>query len=455
MSSKAKAEMNLVPFMARWHMLPREGETILCAVSGGRDSVCLLHYLWTLGKKRGFQVAAVHMDHGQRSTARRDAEFVRGLCEQLSVPFYLYRRSVPEMARHWGVGLEEAGRRLRYEVFDLAAEKAGAALIATAHHADDQAETVLLNLLRGTGAEGLAGIPPVRGKIVRPLLETSRREIERYLERNGLPHVEDETNEDLTLGRNRLRREIMPGLRQVHPGAEENICRTAQLLRRENEYLDALAAAYLPEEGTSIPRERLLQAPQVLRLRALRLLCGRLPVGRKDFAAVHYEAMSGLIEKGTGRLSLPGGAAALCRDGAFRLEMTDAAPDRMPLPMGESQWGHWTILCREVSEKDEGPDGGLLLSQTGEDLSVGACPGGARLRLAGSRGGRTVKRLCADRGISPGQRDLLPGIFVGDALGAVWLLGTDETFQPRETGGRMIKITCMRAEKTQKERKNG
>ena len=446
--------MDLVPFMTRWRMLPREGGSILCAVSGGRDSVCLLHYLWTLGKERGFRVAAVHMDHGQRPTAQRDVDFVQELCRQLSVPCYVYRRDVPEMARRWGVGLEEAGRRLRYEVFGLAAGEAGASFIATAHHADDQAETVLLNLLRGTGAEGLAGIPPVRGNIIRPMLETSRREIEAYLEENGLSHVEDETNGDLTLGRNRLRREVMPGLQQVHPGAGENICRTAELLRRENGYLDALAAEYLPKEGLSASRERLLEAPEVLRLRAVRLLCRRLPVGRKDFTAAHYEAMSGLIEKGAGRLSLPGGAAALCRKGVFRLEMVDAPAERTALRMGETRWGPWTILCREVSAAGEG-SGGLLLRQTGEAISVGAPPRGARLSLPGGRGGRTVKRLCADRGLTPEERDRLPGIFVGDTLAAVWPVGTDETFWPRETGGRMIKITCMRTEKTQKERKHG
>ena len=167
----------------------------------------------------------------------------------------------------------------RYDFFRRTADSLGAQRIATAHHAADQAETVLLNLVRGTGMQGLAGIPPVRGRIVRPLLETSRDDIETYLKTHGLSHVEDETNRDTSLGRNRLRREVMPGLLSLHPGAAASICRTAELLRREDAFLDSLAAAYLPQEGLSASRERLLSAPEGLR--ALRLLAGRLPVGKK------------------------------------------------------------------------------------------------------------------------------------------------------------------------------
>ena len=288
--------MDLRPFMERWGMLPSSGGTMLVAVSGGRDSVCLLHYLATM--PRDFSVAAAHLDHGQRPTAGRDVAFVRQLCRELDVPLTVERADVPALARQRGVGLEEAGRMARYDFFRRTADSLGAQRIATAHHAADQAETVLLNLVRGTGMQGLAGIPPVRGRIVRPLLETSRDDIETYLKTHGLSHVEDETNRDTSLGRNRLRREVMPGLLSLHPGAAASICRTAELLRREDAFLDSLAAAYLPREGLSASRERLLSAPEVLRLRALRLLAGRLPVGKKDFTAAHYRAMAELLEGG-------------------------------------------------------------------------------------------------------------------------------------------------------------
>ena len=170
--------LNLLPFMRVHDMLPEKGGSILCAVSGGRDSMCLLHYLWKLGETEGFTVAAVHMNHGQRDTAERDVCFVQNFCRERRIPCVTERVSVPEKAKEWGVGIEEAGRRLRYAAFERAAELTQADRIATAHHAGDQAETVLLNLLRGTGPEGLTGIPPVRGNIIRPLLQTSRRESE-------------------------------------------------------------------------------------------------------------------------------------------------------------------------------------------------------------------------------------------------------------------------------------
>ena len=286
--------MDLRPFMERWHMLPPSGGVMLVAVSGGRDSVCLLHYLAAM--PRDFTVAAAHLDHGQRPTAGRDVAFVEELCRSLDVPLTVERADVPALARERGVGLEEAGRMARYDFFRRTADRLGAQRIATAHHAADQAETVLLNLVRGTGMQGLAGIPPVRGRIVRPLLETSRQDIETYLEIHRLSHVEDETNRDTALRRNLLRREVMPRLAELHDGAAANICRTAELLRQEDAFLDALAADYLPAAGLTAGRERLRSAPEVLRLRALRLLAERLPVGKKDFTAAHYRALSDLLE---------------------------------------------------------------------------------------------------------------------------------------------------------------
>ena len=136
--------MDLCPFMERWGMLPPSGGTMLVAVSGGRDSVCLLHYLATM--PRDFSVAAAHLDHGQRPTAGRDVAFVRQLCRELDVPLTVERADVPALARQRGVGLEEAGRMARYDFFRRTADSLGAQRIATAHHAADQAETVLLNL---------------------------------------------------------------------------------------------------------------------------------------------------------------------------------------------------------------------------------------------------------------------------------------------------------------------
>ena len=295
--------MDLLPWMERWGMLPPKGGVLLCAVSGGRDSVCLLHYLAAIAPQRGFTVAAGHLNHQMRPEARRDEDFVRELCRTLGVAFYTEAAPVYETAARWGLGVEETGRRLRYEFLFRTADAIGADRIATAHHAQDQAETVLLNLLRGTGPEGLGGIPPVRGRIVRPLLQTSRAEIEDYLQENGLSHVEDSTNEDTHYARNRLRRELWPRLETINPALTKAIGRTAEILRRENGYLDTLAAEYLPPSGTAVETARLLSAPEALRSRVMRLLLERTPTGKKDVGGSHPGAA------GAGGKRRPTGAA--------------------------------------------------------------------------------------------------------------------------------------------------
>ena len=199
------SDLNALPWMARWQMLPPPGGIILCAVSGGRDSVCLLHYLHHLGQTHGFAVAAAHLNHLMRPTAQRDEDFVRALCASLDVPFYTEKADVYALCDTWGLTVEETGRRARYDFLRRTASAIRADAIATAHHREDQAETVLLQLLRGTGPQGLSGIPPVRDGIIRPLLDTPRAAIEGYIRAHGLTYVTDETNLDLSYARNRLR----------------------------------------------------------------------------------------------------------------------------------------------------------------------------------------------------------------------------------------------------------
>ena len=218
--------MDLTPWMERWHMLPEQGGIVLCGVSGGRDSVCLLDYLHKLGQQRGFTAAAGHLNHLMRPTAQRDEDFVRAFCAQRDIPFYTESADVYGLCDAWELTVEETGRRARYDFLQRTAAAIGAEKIATAHHRDDLAETVLLQLLRGTGPQGLTGIPPVRGNIVRPLLDTPRRDIERYIAENGLAYVTDETNSDLAYARNRLRLEIWPELERINPSASAHIART-------------------------------------------------------------------------------------------------------------------------------------------------------------------------------------------------------------------------------------
>ena len=223
--------LDLTAWMTRWQMFPPPGGLILCAVSGGRDSVCLLDCLWKLGRARDFRVAAAHLNHGMRPTAQRDEDLVRALCAERNIPFYTETVDVYALCAVWRLTVEETGRRARYDFLRRTADALAADFIATAHHRDDQAETVLLQLLRGTGPQGLTGIPPVRDGIIRPLLDTPRAAIDDYIAQNRLPYVTDETNLDTHYARNRLRLDIMPQLLAINPAAAAHIARTADILR--------------------------------------------------------------------------------------------------------------------------------------------------------------------------------------------------------------------------------
>ena len=427
--------MDLLPWMERWHMLPPEGGVLLCAVSGGRDSVCLLHYLASIAPKHGFTVAAAHLNHQMRPEAQRDEDFVRELCRTLNVPFYTEAAPVYEMAERWGLGVEETGRRLRYDFFLRTADAIGAQRIATAHHAQDQAETVLLNLLRGTGPQGLTGIPPVRGNIIRPLLDTSRRDIERYIEENGLTYVTDETNGDTAYARNRLRLEIWPMLEGINSEAAAHIARTADILRRENAYLDELAAARLPETGCAVDCGALLAAPEALRPRMLRLLLERLGTGRKDLGAVHLETLERLAA-GEGMLALPGGAEAVCRDGVLTVRPAEIPPEETVLREGENPFGAACILVSRTPA-----EGGLALRcGPGQVLTARCWRRDDRLMLPGSRGERSVKRLLAERGVTPEKRETIPVLCVDGVTAAVWGVGTDRKFLPEASGEKIYII---------------
>ena len=419
--------MDLIPWMERWGMLPPAGGLLLCAVSGGRDSVCLLHYLANLAPGRGFSVAAAHLNHKMRPEAQRDEDFVRALCRKLDVPFYTETAPVYETAEQWGLGVEETGRRLRYDFLQRTAGAIGAERIATAHHAQDQAETVLLNLLRGTGPEGLAGIPPVRGRIVRPLLQTSRREIEDYLEEHGLSHVEDSTNQDTHYARNRLRRELWPQLETINPALTRSIGRTAEILRSENTYLDTLAADYLPQSGTALETARLLSAPEALRPRILRLLLQRLPGGKRDVGAVHIDALLALAVGG-GTLDLPGEMQAVCRGGQLRLTMRETVPPEMTLRQGVNRWGDYDITLRG-----------------GEDVRVTVRSWRGNDRLTTGRGSRSLKRLFLDAGIPAEDRNRIPVVCVNGAVRAVYGVGIEESISSGENDDH-INITIHKRE---------
>lgn len=275
-------------FFRRYAVDPADG--ILCAVSGGKDSMFLLDTMQKFAAETKTQIACAHFNHCLRGAeSGRDAAFVQAFCEERGIPFLLGSGDVAAAAARRGTGIEETARDLRYAFLEEAADALSCRWIATAHNADDNAETMLLHLTRGSGLHGLCGIPPVRGRILRPMLTIAREEIEAYLRTNGIPNVEDSSNAQDFCSRNRLRHHVMPVLRELNPRFVRAAGRTAELLQEDEAFLQDLAEAFLkeqPERGISAAA--LAALPRPVSARVLQTLCGG------TLSAVHMEMLRAL-----------------------------------------------------------------------------------------------------------------------------------------------------------------
>jgi tRNA(Ile)-lysidine synthase len=304
------------------------GAAVLVALSGGPDSTSLVAALAALRDAgAGGPVLACHVDHRLRAGSAEDAAFCAALCERLRVP-------LDRVAVDVGAGnLQAAARRARYAALRAAAQRVGAASIATGHTKSDQAETVLLRLSRGAGARGLAAIPPRRGPLVRPLLDRSRAEVLAYLRDRGLGFREDPSNATDRFDRNRVRHELLPAFERLRPGVEDALARAADLLRDDERALDRLARALAPAGARRAPVAALRAAPRAVRTRAVRRLWAAATGSRRGLEARHVAAILRLLRRPRpGRISLPRGAIA--RVGAGALELLPPAPGGCPSRRG-------------------------------------------------------------------------------------------------------------------------
>src|ERR671910_41804 len=284
---------------------------LLALVSGGPDSVALLRVVVALGG----EPVVLHVDHGLRGEeSREDAEFVRELCRRLNV-----RCEVRRLGLDGNSNLQERARDERYRLAGEVAAGMDLGVIATGHTADDVAETVLMNLARGTGLRGLAGIPPVRGKVQRPLIGCTRREILDYLREIDQPYRTDPTNLVGKYARNRVRLEVLPILEELYPAALGNIARAASLFREDLEVLEELAAGVLEKRGEEVvlPLEGLMNLRPPLRRHAVRLAYTTVVPDTAPLPSDLIEAVLGLLEggEGTRTLDLPGGVVTSGRPG--------------------------------------------------------------------------------------------------------------------------------------------
>lgn len=315
-------------------------DRVIAGVSGGADSVCLLRLLLEIQKKMEFTLEAVHVEHGIRGEeSREDAAFVRALCDRFHVPCHIYAVDVPAYAKKKGIGLEEAARSLRYECYRKEAEKRkeekGTVRVALAHHADDNAETLLFHLIRGSGIAGLGGMQAKRSlteraEIIRPLLNVQRREIEAYLREIGQEYRKDSTNADVDYSRNRIRHNILPELCLINEQAVSHMNRSAGMLRQAADYLAQQAESAMEEccvreipecgERIFVAAERFLTYPVFLQNEMLYRILAEISGSSKDIGEVHVETVRLLFPKQVGRsLDLPYGVRAERVYGGVRL----------------------------------------------------------------------------------------------------------------------------------------
>lgn len=292
------------------------GDHIIAGVSGGADSLCLLLGLMELREVFGHQVSAVHVEHGIRGEeSYRDAAFVRSFCGERGIECHICHCRVPEYARMHGMSEEEAGRELRYQAFFSEAEKyAGQQVkIAVAHHLGDQAETMLFHLARGTGIQGLTGMAPVRGAVIRPLLTADREEIEAYLAACGQEFCEDATNAMDAYSRNRIRHQAIPALKQVNRRAVQHMYQAAAQLREIHEYLKKQAGiaqercCVIQAGSVQIQKEPFLQLDCVIQKEMVHQLLAALAGGGRNLTSEHVSQVIGLFNRQNNRqVDLPG-----------------------------------------------------------------------------------------------------------------------------------------------------
>lgn len=299
----------------------QEGEQVIVAVSGGADSVCLLHLLTVLREEWNITVRGVHIHHGLRGReADRDAAYVEGLSKKLEVPCLVVHKEVEVYAGIHGISVEEAGRDLRYQVLEEEAARLGGAKIAVAHHSDDQAETILHNLFRGSSLKGLGGMAPVRGNIIRPLLAWSRADILQYLKEHQIAYCEDSTNASLDYTRNKLRNGVLPMVvSQINTAAVEHILHSGRIAAQADAYLSKVAGTILKAygifkpavsgqgyDGIGIDQEMLLKQEPIIRSYVIMEMLSGVCGSRKDLCAGHVSRIEGLVCKQVGAvLHLP------------------------------------------------------------------------------------------------------------------------------------------------------
>ena len=401
--------------------LLKQGDRVTIGVSGGADSVCLLLCLLELREEYGLTLQAVHVNHCLRGAdADADEEFVRRLCEEKGVPCLVRCADAAALARANRQSVEEAGRQLRYRAFFEAAEGGP---VAVAHNRDDQCETVLLNLLRGTGLKGLGGMRPKNGAVIRPLLFVSRRQIEAFLAERGQGYRTDATNASPEYTRNLLRGSILPQLEaEINAGTREHLLEAARIAREAWEHIHAEAEAFLREqpEGSGASAEALLALSPAVAEEAAAELIRRASGSLKDVSSVHIRSVAALAGQPVGTVChLPGGFEGVRTYTAVVVRERPEAEEDLPELCVKPEF---RVFDRDPAAQIPEKEYTKWLDY--DTISCNAC---WRRRKTGDTicldgvGRRKLKDYMIDRKIPAEERDRLP--LLADGSRVIWLPG--------------------------------
>jgi tRNA(Ile)-lysidine synthase len=463
MDDSADTLLTKVIATAEEHDMLPAGGAVLAMLSGGGDSVALLHMLATTELGEGRTVSALHVDHMLRGAeSDADRRFCEELCASLDVELAVERVDVAARADAEGLNIEDAGRIVRYELATAALAEFCArndvplesGLIAVAHTRDDRVETTLMRLAQGAGAAGLTSLRPVRGSIVRPLFECSREEVRTYLEASGISWREDATNEDADRLRAKVRAELVPVFRDINPRFDESLVRSLDILTDEDDLLAEMAEAFVDDwidvsEGAiAFDRTMLATLSRPMLRRTLRIALARTFPSLSRLEFDHIEALADGVGVDGFSHDLPGDVRAHDEYGKMVIsgsggEPSPLAPQLLTVP-GELDLGDaGTIHAEEVPVVSVAGIRGSVIVDADKiegDLEVGSSREGERMQPLGMEGTKKLSDLLVDEKVPRRLRTLTP--VVRDATGVVWLAGVrmSETHKVDDATKRAIEI---------------
>ena len=400
-----------------------QGDFIAVGVSGGADSVCLLLLLCELKQEYDLELCAVHINHGIRREAFKDQEFVENLCRRRKVPWITFSEDVKGIAEKQSMSLEEAGRMIRYRCFRKVLDMHGGGKIAVAHHQNDQAETMLYRMSRGTGIQGLKGMEAVRADVIRPLLCLKKEEILAYLKEKGQDWMEDASNEDNTFARNKIRNQVIPALTKVNARAVEHIVSLSEEIEEWSRYLEeqlseAWKACVKQEgKGSLIDTGRFLEEPEPIRRLLAKQVIEQTAGRKKDIEKVHIQSFCDLAFRETGKsIDLPYGLIGRKTYGGLLVEEKQTRAET-------GTAGQLVLTETDRYEKMEEKDFTKIIDydKIDKDIQLRYRKPGDFFVFSKDGKSKSLSRFFIDQKIPREERDRIP--LAADGSRIIWIIG--------------------------------